>query len=130
MEKILKVGAVILKGKKFMVVREKGDESYIMPGGRPEAGETAEQTLRREIKEELNAEVKSFSGIGRLEGPSTRKDTLVSQDLFLTEVAGDIKPSSEIEDIKWVGSKPGKVNISTFIQKVMIPKLLELGLIK
>jgi len=134
MKKIFKVGAVIVSGRKFMVVREKGVKGYIMPGGRPEKGETKEDTLKRELKEELNADVKSFSSIGTMEGPSLKKDTWVVQDVFLTEITGDIKPQSEIADMAWVDSSDEKQNknimLSPFIRKVLIPKLLEMNLIE
>ena len=48
------VGALIFNpdGKLFLVKSHKWHDKYVMPGGHIELGETAENALKREIKEE------------------------------------------------------------------------------
>ena len=50
------VGVVIHKNS-VLLHQGEGDSFWIFPGGRAELGESAEQTLRREMKEELGIEV-------------------------------------------------------------------------
>ncbi len=131
MRKIFKIGAIIIKDRKFMVVKKKGLEDYIMPGGKPEDGETPAETLKRELREELNASVKTFSHFGILEGPGSPKDVWVTQYLFLAEVEGDIRPAAEIENLAWVDSNSkGRVRLSPFVEQVMMPRLLQTNMIK
>ena len=61
-EKILKVTAAILeKDGKFLIAKRKKDDVlgglWEFPGGKIEDGETAEECLARELKEELEIEV-------------------------------------------------------------------------
>lgn len=56
---IHKIGAVRIKDKKFLVTHEKGKEFYIAPGGVIEDGEVPEDALVRELKEEINIDVKT-----------------------------------------------------------------------
>ena len=50
------VGVVIHKNS-VLLHQGEGDSFWVFPGGRAELGESAEQTLRREMKEELGIEI-------------------------------------------------------------------------
>lgn len=52
-----------LNGKIPVVYYDTGDKDNL-PGGKTEAGETVEQTLQREVKEEINCRAKSWYPIG------------------------------------------------------------------
>lgn len=55
------VGVAMHEGSVFLHQGE-GEDFWTFPGGRAELGETAEETLRREMREELGAEIE----VGRL----------------------------------------------------------------
>lgn len=52
-----RVAGIALHGDKLLLQRGEGETFWICPGGRAEMGESAEQTLRREMWEELAVEV-------------------------------------------------------------------------
>lgn len=47
----------MLRGNKLLVQKEKDGAEYALPGGHVKVGETAEQTLIREYKEETGADI-------------------------------------------------------------------------
>ena len=52
----IRVSALVLlhpHRRELLMVRKAGTTSFMLPGGKPEAGETAEETIVREIEEEL-----------------------------------------------------------------------------
>jgi nucleoside triphosphatase len=53
------VGALIFnqEGKVFLMTSPKWKGKYVIPGGHIELGETTEQALKREIKEETNLDI-------------------------------------------------------------------------
>jgi nucleoside triphosphatase len=53
------VGAVIVnpKGKIFLMRSHKWSDLFVIPGGHIELGETMEEALKREIKEETNLDI-------------------------------------------------------------------------
>lgn len=70
LKQIQVVAAVIVRdGRIFATQRGYGEfkDGWEFPGGKIEAGETAEQALVREIKEELNTDITVGSYIGTVE---------------------------------------------------------------
>ncbi|OGZ33539.1 MAG: hypothetical protein A2Y98_01230 [Candidatus Portnoybacteria bacterium RBG_19FT_COMBO_36_7] len=61
------VRGIILKEDKILLCKLKGADYYFFPGGRIEFGETAQQALERELKEELELSAEKFEYIGTIE---------------------------------------------------------------
>lgn len=59
--------AVIMQGGRVLLCKRKDRDYYFLPGGHVEWGESAEQAIARELKEELNISFKKFSLIGVVE---------------------------------------------------------------
>ena len=53
----IRVGAIIIKDNKVLMVKNNRDDYYYSVGGRIQFGETAEQAVKREVKEELGCEM-------------------------------------------------------------------------
>ncbi len=58
------VSALFRKDGKFLFVRDKKFNFWRPPGGRVNWGETIEETLRREMKEEINSDIEIVKTIG------------------------------------------------------------------
>lgn len=50
-------GLLVIKDRKLLLAFSVNKQAFYLPGGKIHSGETAEQALRREIKEELNLEL-------------------------------------------------------------------------
>lgn len=128
-----KACAVILRNKKFLVVRNVGRNIWTSPGGHIEKGETPEQAVRRELKEEFNltpSEVKLLKVIE--EASPIEKDTVMKLYFFLTPSAAEPKSvDSEIEETMWVDSryKGEKGELIDSLKGLLTPELLKMGLI-
>lgn len=53
-----RIVGVVINGDKVLVHKAETDNFWTFPGGRAEFGETAEETIKREIKEELGLDIK------------------------------------------------------------------------
>ena len=53
----IRAGGVIIHNNKVLTHRNINKEHYCMPGGRIEIGESSEQTIKREIQEELGKQI-------------------------------------------------------------------------
>ena len=97
------VGALIKKNENYLIARRANVSLagyWEFPGGRVEKGETDEEALKRELKEELNIE----TVIGDFICSNTHDYGDFKIDLHLYKVksfSGNII-KSEHEDIKWI----------------------------
>lgn len=97
--------AVIWRAGRVLIVQRPADKLlgslWEFPGGKQEAGETLQECLVREIREELGAEVSVGDAVGRYKHAYTHfKVTLTAFHCTLT---GDGEPQPiEAQDLRWV----------------------------
>ncbi len=91
-----KIALIKLKDGQVLSTRSKGKINYYFPGGKREAGESDEQTLTREIREELSVEIipDSFEYIGTFKAQSDgmKDGILVKMTCYSADFNGTIKP--------------------------------------
>ena len=100
-----KLGWIHIENKKLLAVRAKGKDAFYIPGGKREDGETDEQALIRENKEEISIDIVpgSLKLVGKFEAPAHGKiDTMVQIIAYTADFKGEFRPDWEIEEIGWL----------------------------
>jgi mutator protein MutT len=107
---IIGVGAVIICNGKILLEKRKNDPGkgkWSIPGGLVELGETVEQTVIREVKEETALEVEKPEHIDVVD--NITKDSngeikyhFVIIDYFVKLKGGTLQAASDAEELKWV----------------------------
>ena len=110
MKKINVAAAIITKDNKFFIAKRNKNKHlggfYEFPGGKQDVNETLQQTVIREIKEELNIHVQ----VGNKLGEEHYKDDKINVHLhyfFCKIISGDII-LNEHEDSAWVSKEEFK----------------------
>lgn len=89
----------------ILSTRTRGKDTYYIPGGKREEGETDWQALRREISEELSVdlieETLTPSGIFEAQAHGHPEGLIVRMTCYRAEYRGELKAASEIEEIVW-----------------------------
>lgn len=101
-----KIALIKIKDGQVLSTKSKGKNKYYFPGGKREVGESDEQTLIREIREELSVEIvpDSYEYIGTFKAQSDgmKAGIIVKMTCYSADFKGTLKPNNEIEEIKWL----------------------------
>lgn len=101
--------AFIKYNNKFVIVKEKGQKEWILPGGRLNVGESTEDGLLREIKEELGIVVRinKIVSVDVYHGNNVSSKTPQLFVFYLVDSVPDQKIviDNEIENIAFVSTK-------------------------
>jgi len=101
-----KLAYIHLKDGKILTTLSKGKDTWYIPGGKREGDETDHEALMREVKEELTVELRpsTIRHYGTFEAQAHGKPegTIVRMTCYEAEFDGELRPSSEIEDIAFV----------------------------
>jgi mutator protein MutT len=103
------VAAIILRDLEILLVKRGAEPSiglWSIPGGSVELGETLEEALKREVREETGLEV----NVGEIAGVS---DLIIKQygrvtyhyiliDYFASVTSGEVTAGTDATDCKWV----------------------------
>jgi 8-oxo-dGTP diphosphatase len=106
MKEIDKVALIILENGKILSTKSKGKNKFYIPGGKREKNETDNQTLIREIKEELSVDIiqETITYVGTFTAQSDG-DTAginVKMTCYKADYLGVLKKNNEIEEIRWL----------------------------
>jgi len=102
-----KLAYINLRDGKILSTPSRNKDTWYIPGGKREEGETDEAALAREVKEELTVDIKpetiSYYGTFEAQAHGHPEGTIVRMTCYQAEFDGELAPSSEIEKIAFVG---------------------------
>lgn len=125
-------GLLHLKDGHVLLCRKKHTTSLlILPGGSLEPGETPEECLRRECREELGeVDVSNLNHLGDYEGPAAGPaGKTVKIELYAGELEGTPAAHSEIQDLVWFGPRDDAALLAPSLRNVIFPDLRRRGLL-
>jgi len=132
MKIIDKIAYIHIENKKILSTLSKGKDTYYIPGGKREENENDIQTLIREIKEELTVEIVKdtikYYGTFEAQAHGKNEGILVRMTCYSADFIGELQPSSEIEEIRWLEYKD--LDKISPVDKLIFKDLYDKGLIK
>lgn len=131
---ILRIVAALLVDAdgQALLVRKRGTQRFMQPGGKPERGESGAEALSRELREELGLRIapSELVSLGRFSALAANEaDTVVDCEVFDAPVVGhDVRPLAEIEELIWLDpAKPESVDLAPLSSEILLPLLAARG---
>lgn len=91
---------------RILSTRTRGKDTWYFPGGKREPGESDEQTLVREIREELAVAIRpgtiAPAGVFEAQAHGRAAGVVVRMSCYTAEYTGTLTASSEIEELAWL----------------------------
>lgn len=126
-----KAGLLYFKDGRVLLCRKKrGTPLLILPGGKLEPGETAEECLRRECREELGSvDILGLRYIGDYESSAAGAvSKTVKIALYAGELEGTPGAHSEIQELVWFAPSDDAALLAPSLRNVIFPDLRRRGL--
>jgi 8-oxo-dGTP diphosphatase len=109
---------------RVLLVRKRGTQAFMQPGGKIDPGEDDRTALTRELFEELGCRVSSAAQpLGIFYAPAANEPgRQVKAAVYAVDVTDAVAPRAEIEEIVWVDPKaPGALLLAPLTRDHVLP---------
>lgn len=108
-----------------LLVRKRGTEAFMQPGGKIEPHEQPVHALARELEEELGLVIDPAHAtyLGQFSAPAANERGFVVQaELFLLTIDSDVSPAAEIEEVVWIDpATDGDLTLAPLTRDLILP---------
>lgn len=132
MKIIHKVAGLAIKDNAVFLVKKYNTDIWTSLGGRPEEGESEEETLVREVKEEVGCDMRVIKKLGDFEAKAAHDDAIVRLSTYLIELIGEPRiTDGELETCAYITRywKDKGVQLTAVFTEQVIPHCVREGIL-
>lgn len=122
--KVITVAAAIIldEQQQLFLVRKKNTQFFMQVGGKLEPDELPEQTMLREIKEEIGVDATIEQFVGRFETRAANEaDHLLVSYVYHVSIDQVPRIDAEIAEMKWVSLEPSQAFLAPLTTEIVMP---------
>ena len=94
------------RDRRVLGVRSQGNDTYYLPGGKRDQGESDHEALIREIREELSVDLLpatiQYAATFTAQAHGKHDGVLVKVTCYFADFTGKMKADAEIEEVIWL----------------------------
>lgn len=127
MSMTIRIAAALLIGRdgQTLLVRKRGTQAFMQPGGKVDAGEQPIEALSRELQEELNLRIDPTHAVylGQFSAPAVNEPGFTVQaELFQVTIDAAVFPAAEIEEVRWIDPmSDGGLHLAPLTRDFILP---------
>lgn len=127
MSKTIRIAAALLiePNGQTLLVRKRGTQAFMQPGGKIDAGEKPAEALARELHEELGLNIEPSDAVylGNFSAPAVNEPGYtVEADLFQVTIDEPVSPAAEIEEVRWIDpATDGDLILAPLTRDLILP---------
>ncbi|GAA2332526.1 NUDIX domain-containing protein [Streptomyces kunmingensis] len=121
--------AVVEDGKLLVVSKQAAPDVFYIPGGKPEPGEQAEETLQRELREELGVVPGALEHLAVVEEIAALERVPMHLTVFSTTLIGEPVPAAELAALRWTDGKDPDLRLAPAVEHHLLPLLRSRGVL-
>ena len=122
--KVITVAAAIIldEQQQLLLVRKKNTQFFMQVGGKLEPNELPEQTMLREIKEEIGVDATIEQFVGRFETRAANEaDHLLVSYVYHVSIDQLPRIDAEIAEMKWVSLEVSQAFLAPLTSEIVMP---------
>lgn len=130
-EKLIRVSAVVLHNSRgeILTVRKSGTQRFMLPGGKPEPGETPVATALREVAEEIGVELNpaELRHLGSFRAPAANEAGYDVEGIAFSHPApATVQIANEIAEVRWLTPDPAQwpADLAPLLSTKILPYFL------
>ncbi|GAA5785184.1 NUDIX hydrolase [Chitiniphilus shinanonensis] len=116
-----------LRHGRLLTVRKRGTTRFMLPGGKPEPGESPLQSLIRELDEELGCapDPAQLQMLGCFSAAAANEPgRIVRATVYLGPLTGEPRRRAEIDELAWIDPAAPHLPLAPLLQQAVLPALL------
>ena len=121
---VITVAATIIldEQQQLLLVRKKNTQFFMQVGGKLEPDELPEQTMLREIKEEIGVDATIEQFVGRFETRAANEaDHLLVSYVYHVSIDQVPRIDAEIAEMKWVSLEVSQAFLAPLTSEIVMP---------
>jgi 8-oxo-dGTP diphosphatase len=120
--------AVIEQGRLLVVSKQAAPDVFYLPGGTPGPGETARETLVRELRAELGAWPAALTLLGQFDGTAALEEVPMRMTVFAASLSRPPAAAAELAALGWTtGADDFAPRLAPAVRQQVIPFLYRTG---
>lgn len=124
------IAAAIVRHRRLLLVSKRSaPELFYLPGGKPNAGESAEECLRRELREELLAGVSAIRLLTEVHSTAALERVDLYMTIYAARLDDEPQAAAEIASLLWWPDRV-RVRLAPAVRHHVVPFLQAEGALR